>query len=140
VQENHPDISRVKLLFNRWRSEKRYDREPIPEQLWKAAIKLCASHSIGVVCQELGVDRQKLRSRLNPTDSLSRRRGRPKKSRSFVTVPLAPNSSQGSSLGALVNGEVACEWVRPLDGARLRMNITRGEVTAVVQSFLGGGE
>lgn len=135
MKETLDDISKIKRMFNKWRSRKSHAREPIPESLWRAAADLCSSHPMSTVGQELGLDRKKLRDHVEVGVSGSPRRGPRKRKNRFVTVALPPSGG-----GALPGGEVACEWIRPVDGARLRMNIGRHEVASVMSAFLGGNQ
>jgi len=67
MKKQNPEIVPAKILrvqknFERWRIEKQGKRDPIPLKLWKAAAKLCKSHSIHRVSKALRVDPSKLKN------------------------------------------------------------------------------
>ena len=64
VTDNHPAVENVRLQFQVWRSS-RIKQEPIPEQLWQAAIALCRDHSVSHVSQRLRLSYADLKKRLN---------------------------------------------------------------------------
>jgi hypothetical protein len=135
VKETHTDITEIKRGFNKWRSKKRHDREQVPEALWQAAAGLCKTHRMTTVCRELGLERKKLRKRVASSVSSSAQGGLVRSRNDFVTVALPPAVG-----GEPCSGEVAAEWIRPIDGARLRISIRRDEVASVMRLFLGGDQ
>lgn len=62
--DNQSSIKNVQHQFQTWRST-RSRREPIPDHLWQAAIKLCRDHSISHVSQQLKLSFTDLKKRLN---------------------------------------------------------------------------
>ena len=55
-------LEAVQEQFSAWRNKPQRDRR-IPEELWHAAVRLCAEHSICKVSSALRLDYQALRSR-----------------------------------------------------------------------------
>ena len=60
----NPTLSEVKEQFNKWRRTRQSPR-PMPEELWQAAVGLCAHHSIGKISRELIVDYSTLKKRVS---------------------------------------------------------------------------
>lgn len=65
-QKNYPApnqaLNKVKEQFKKWRRTRKSPR-PMPEELWKAAISLSASHSISQISKELMLDYSALKRR-----------------------------------------------------------------------------
>jgi hypothetical protein len=66
VDTQKPTLQQVSNLFESWRKT-RQKRQPIPEQLWQAAISLSENHSIHQICKTLHLDHSKLKKRIRDT-------------------------------------------------------------------------
>lgn len=60
----NPTLSEVKEQFNKWRRTRQSPR-PMPEELWQAAVGLCAHYSISQISRELIVDYSTLKKRVS---------------------------------------------------------------------------
>ena len=119
-QEQEADLNRVKEQFASWRRKKHLaKRKKVPEYLWRAATKLCGRYSTGRVRNELVLDYEKLKTRVQESGQAPK---------SFVTIEMPGPSTPEQTL---------YEWVRA-DGARLRVKMTASSVKQVVAEFLGG--
>jgi hypothetical protein len=58
-----PNLSEVKEQFKIWRRTRK-SPQPIPEQLWQAAVSLTATHSISQISKELVLDYSDLKKRV----------------------------------------------------------------------------
>ena len=58
------DLDQVKAEFDNWR-KRRVGSEPIPDHLWKAALKLLGHYPISKICQQLRVNHQQLQKHKN---------------------------------------------------------------------------
>ena len=64
--DNNLTLDSVQQQFEAWRIN-RTKREPIPEALWEAAVRLCDKHPITHVCRHLRVSFADLKRRLSPS-------------------------------------------------------------------------
>ena len=65
-----PTIEEVKNQLENWRKNKRNHREPVPKDLWQAAVELARKHSINTVSKALRLSYADLKDRLyGPTIS-----------------------------------------------------------------------
>jgi hypothetical protein len=66
-QKNHPapdqTLSEVKEQFKKWRRTRKSPR-PMPQELWQAAVSLCAHHSISQISRELLLEYSALKKRV----------------------------------------------------------------------------
>jgi hypothetical protein len=120
MQKSKNDLKKVSRQFKLWRSHRRNQRSAMPEDLWKAAACLCATHPIGRVRAELGIDYGKLKAKVAEFKKASGAPG-------FINVELPIQRSS----------DPVCEWVRP-DGARLRARVAQGQLNQIVAEFFGG--
>jgi hypothetical protein len=63
-----PAIKQALELFEKWRRTKKH-REPIPEHLWKAAVKLARNHPRSHVAKMLRLDYSDLKSRIEKLET-----------------------------------------------------------------------
>lgn len=61
-----PEIKCVQEQFENWRSSRNGKREPIPQQLWQAAVELCNLHGITQVSRSLRLSYVELKKRVLP--------------------------------------------------------------------------
>jgi len=92
-------IESVELQFESWRSLRTRKLEPIPAELWDAAVSLCNTHPITHVCRRLRLSYPQLKKRLVPTPRF---------------VELTPGS-------LFTQWQLVCERA---DGARLHVSAT----------------
>ena len=63
-----PTIEGVKNQLENWRKNKRNHREPVPKDLWQAAVELAKKHSINTVSKALRLSYADLKDRVySPT-------------------------------------------------------------------------
>ena len=113
MNDSTPDtnstLESVRGQFDKWRSSRANNREPIPDDLWQAAARLCKTHSISHVCRCL---------RLSFTDlkrHVSHAKPRPAQ---FVEIDMK----------CLAGGwQLQCERA---DGAKLRL-LGSGQLAAI---------
>ena len=58
---NQPSLEEVQQLFIEWRQQKKYPREKIPKNLWKAAAQLIPKHSLTKVTTTLNISAVRLK-------------------------------------------------------------------------------
>ena len=61
--ETQQDLQAVCDAFAKWRRSRR-KREPIPEELWRAAVDLCASYPIFRIARALRLNHARLKQRV----------------------------------------------------------------------------
>lgn len=93
LRKNHPapqkTLSEVKDEFKNWRSKRKSPR-PMPEKLWRAAVSLCAHHSISQISRELIVDYSTLKKRvLNKKKNTVTKVNRPE----FIELDFEPSTA-----------------------------------------------
>lgn len=59
------EVREVRESFQRWRSNKKQGREPIPSKLWRMAAELCETYSINRVARHLGLNHAALKAEVN---------------------------------------------------------------------------
>jgi hypothetical protein len=117
-----PRLNKARERFDRWRSERRHQRERIPEKLWRQAAELAKTYGINRTARTLGLQYDKLKERAEAGAALS----------AAKFVEMAPG------MGAFMGGSVI-EVERP-SGAKLRIEL-RGEsldIDMLMRSFLEG--
>ncbi|MEW6441853.1 MAG: hypothetical protein AB1640_13040 [bacterium] len=115
----------VRERFEEWRRKRRRRAEPIPEELWAAAVRLTKEHSVVQVSKILRLDYTKLKRRASPEGSP---RG-PK----LVEVDLCPPETPA--------GQCFLEVEEP-HGRRLKLALKGKvdlDVLAVIRSMWGEG-
>jgi hypothetical protein len=60
----HPTVEEVRTQLENWRKNKINHREPIPKELWQAAVELAKKHSINAVSKALRLSYADLKDRL----------------------------------------------------------------------------
>ncbi len=125
---SNPAINSVQRRFESWR-KRRKNSEPIPEELWAAAVKLTEEHTLAQVSRALCVDQKNLRKRVSrsqPTEP-ARTGERPR----FVEVSFPEP--------ALCSGQYHLEMEGP-HGERLTLNVkgeTKVDIMEVLSAFWG---
>jgi hypothetical protein len=65
VTDNHFSmLEATRQNFEKWRADRKYRSEPIPQYLWQAAIGLCRVHGISQVCRHLRLSYTALKKHL----------------------------------------------------------------------------
>ena len=77
-KENNPalpsPLESVQYQFEKWREARKSSREPIPENLWAAAIRLCNQHSINHVSRALHLSYTTLKKRIPGQKPVSKKK------------------------------------------------------------------
>ena len=110
-------LESVQQRFETWRS-RRTKREPIPEQLWKAAATLCRRYSISHVCRHLRLSFTELKRHVSTS--------RPAPVQ-FMDLELSACNAQADPVCFSGPWHMECE--RP-DGSKLRFSGT-GQVPSM---------
>ena len=109
-----PDIADVVNQFERWRQTRKSRREPIPEQLWQAAVQLAGRYSINKVSKAL---------RLNYTDLKNHVHGRPR--RQAVKPVQSAAFIELNCKNPFVESEYIIEMENK-DGSRMKWHVKGG--------------
>ncbi len=59
-----PSLTDVRTKFEHWRQTRKSCREPIPEQLWQAAVQLAGRHSINKISRALRLNYTELKNHI----------------------------------------------------------------------------
>jgi uncharacterized protein len=59
-----PTLEEIREQFIAWRSRRRSSREPIPDALWEAAVRLAEEYSIGRISKVLSLGHSDLKRRV----------------------------------------------------------------------------
>jgi len=118
-----PDL---KAHFQKWRKQKRYRREPIPEGLLTKARAAALKYGAKRVARALKIERKRIESAGSPvvTPEITET---PSFSRIQVTFPRGPQSPQ------------PLMEVETLAGVKLRVFAMTPETVSVLSSFCRGG-
>lgn len=131
-------LESVRRRFERWRDKKQGRASPIPRRLWKAAVGLTKDLTVGMVADELRLERKKFRDKIlefNGTRPDARRRAN--KRSTFVEVNSIPH--QGRVWGDGVLARQAAIEVERRDGTLLRLysdGLAGVNVAELLQGFL----
>lgn len=98
-----PPLARLAERFAAWRKTRAVG-ERIPDRLWRAAIKMAASHGIHPTARALNLDYYSVKKRLSGADAPP--------ATTFVELPSSP----------LVSSECVIEW-EDAAGARMRVHV-----------------
>ena len=79
------DLLELKARFETWRTNRKYMREPIPDELWKAAADLSRSYPPSLVGRVLKLDPSKLKKLLIKRSARTSVRKKPQVA--FVQLP-----------------------------------------------------
>jgi hypothetical protein len=78
LEENIPalpsPLESVRYQFEKWRETRKRSREPIPEDLWAAAIKLSNQYSINHICRSLHLSYTTLKERVRGKNPVSKKK------------------------------------------------------------------
>jgi len=65
IADRQPSLEEVRDQFEDWRHTRKNRREPIPSQLWKAAVKLSDSYSMHSISKALRLNYSDLKARVD---------------------------------------------------------------------------
>lgn len=102
----HSEIKQVGREVRRWRTQKSYPTEPMPQTLRSRVVRQCRKHPLGIVSSELGISRGHL-TRLLQQAKPSVRKKRERRGR-FVELRPA----------AIVSGPVGAQWAAEVEWRR----------------------
>lgn len=107
------DLLELKSRFDAWRNNRKYKREPIPDELRQAAVDLGRRYPPAIVRRTLKIDLRRVEQ------SIIKPSGRKKQQTAFFNLPLIsldPESSSRNKDGCRIQLE------RP-DGSRLTLTL-----------------
>ena len=73
ILTTHPTIEEVSSQLENWRKNKTNHREPIPKELWQAAVDLARKHSINTVSKVLRLSYADLKDRIYGPSTLKQK-------------------------------------------------------------------
>ena len=137
-----PEIRRLRDGIERWR-ETRAKRSAMPEKLWEAATALARTHGVYRIAQDLHVNYQSLRTRVESGKGSSTKAGRRRRARrstrtvspTFVELGVAP----AAVAAAVPEGGVVVEVQDPV-GSKLTIRLGASssvDVCTVLAAFRG---
>jgi hypothetical protein len=104
------DILELNTRFETWRTNRKYVREPIPDELWKAAADLSRRYPPSLVGRVLKLDPSKLKKLLIKRSARASARKKPQSA--FFQLPTEIASS-----------EVEAHYRRALSAAGFKSNV-----------------
>jgi hypothetical protein len=128
ARHSNPAINSVQRRFESWRKHRKRS-EPIPEELWAAAVKLTEEHTLAQVSRALCLDHKNLKKRVSRSQSTEP--GRTGERPRFVEVSFPEP--------ALCSGEYHLE-IEGTHGERLTLNVkgeTKVDIMEVLRAFWG---
>ncbi len=125
------DVQRLRGRLGRWRANKGAGPEPIPPELWAAAVKLCRSHGVSRVSRWLRLHHTALKKRLCRRSGPSSVRPQPR----FVEWRLPAGGLPGST-----SAEYVVEVPSPGDAQRIHVRgASVAEVAALARALSAAG-
>ena len=114
------DLLELKARFETWRTNRKYVREPIPDELWSAAADLCRRHPPSLVARALKLDPGRLKNLLMKRPARTSVRKKPQSA--FFQLPTEIPLPEVES--TLPPGPIGCrlQIERP-DGSRLTLTL-----------------
>lgn len=121
------DLLELKSRFDQWRADRKYNREPIPDDLRQATIEITRRHPLALVRRVLKLDPWRLQRRA--TKRAARAVARKKPQAAFFNFPANaalpdPLSPPHSASGCRLQLERA-------DGARLTLMLPALDLTSI---------
>lgn len=135
-----PEIRKVRERIERWR-ETRAKRSPMPETLWAAATALARGHGAYRISQDLGVNYDSLKSRLDKTGRGARSVRRSPRRKTAVNVAKFVELEPAPTLAALDRDGALVE-VQDASGSKLTIRVGASstiDVCDVLAAFRGEG-
>jgi len=122
------DLLELKTRFETWRTNRKYMREPIPDELWNAAAELSRRHPPSLVGRVLKIDLSRLKKFLIKRSA--RTSGRKKTRAAFFQLPTEIALPEiGSALPQSPNG-CRIQIERP-DGSRLTLTLPSLDLASI---------
>jgi len=117
-------IEEIRSQLESWRKNKRNHREPIPKELWQAAVELARCHSINTVSKALRLSYADLKDRLyGPSKPKLSKRQKPA---SFIELKYSP---------PLMPEEITVE-IENKKGCKMRICLRAdADITTLIKSF-----
>lgn len=122
------DLLELKARFETWRANRKYVREPIPDELWNAAADLCRRYPPSLVGRVLKLDPSRLKKNLVKRSARSSVRKEPKATffqlQTDIALPKIGSPLPQSSIGYRIQIE------RP-DGSRLTLTLPALDLVSI---------
>jgi hypothetical protein len=124
------DLLELKARFETWRANRKYVREPIPDELWKAAADLSRRYPPSLVGRVLKLDPSKLKKLLIKRSARASARKKPQAA--FFQLPTEIALPEAGS--TLTQSHVGCrvQIERP-DGSRLTLTLPSLDLASINQ-------
>jgi hypothetical protein len=122
------DLLELKARFENWRANRKYVREPIPDELWYAAVNLSRRYPPSLVGRVLKLDPSRLKKLLIKRSVRASARKRPQSA--FFQLPTEIVSPEVGS--SLPQGPIDCrlQIERP-DGSRLTLTLPSLDLVSI---------
>jgi hypothetical protein len=122
------DLLELKARFETWRTNRKYVREPIPEEFWNAAADLCRRYPTSLVGRVLKLDSSKLKRLLIKRSA--RTSVRKKLQASFFQLPTDIALPEAGS--TLPQRPVGCQLqIERPDGSRLTLTLPSLDLASI---------
>jgi len=124
ILTTHPAIEEVRTQLDNWRKNKLNHREPIPKELWQAAVELARAHSINTISKALRLSYADLKDRLyGPSEPKPPVRQKPA---SFIELKYSP---------PLMPEKITVE-IENKKGCKMRICLRAdADITTLIKSF-----
>ena len=123
TQATKPTLEEVKEKLENWRKNKTNHRQPIPKELWQAAVELARCHSINGVSKALRLSYADLKDRLyGPSKQKPSVRQKPA---SFIELKYSQPLMQEAITVDIENKR----------GARMRICIRETDIASIIKTF-----
>jgi hypothetical protein len=131
------DLLELQARFDQWRANRKYKREPVPDQLRDAALEMSRGYPSSLLRQVLKIQLR----RLMPKAKTSARRSKRQQAQTAFFKLQPPQASLGAeSLTPQTSSDCRLQLERP-DGARLSLtlpSLDAAALHALVADFLRG--
>jgi hypothetical protein len=126
------DLLELKARFETWRTDRKYVREPIPDELWRAAADISRRYPLSLVGRVLKLDPSRLKKFLlkrSPRTSV-----RKKQQATFFQLPTGVVLPEvGSPLPPILTG---CRFqIERPDGSRLTLTLPSLDLASISRLF-----
>jgi hypothetical protein len=122
------DLLELKARFDTWRTNRKYVREPIPDELWNAAADLCRRYPPSLVGRVLKLDPSRLKKTLVKRSARSSMRKKPQAT--FFQLPTDIALPEVGS--TLPQNPIGCrlQIERP-DGSRVTLTLLSLDLASI---------
>jgi hypothetical protein len=122
------DLLELKARFETWRTNRKYGRQPIPDELWKAAAEFSRRYPPSLVGKVLKIDPSRLKKLLIKRSARTPTRKKPQAAflrlPAEIALPEVGSSLPQSSIGCRLQIE------RP-DGSRLTLTLSSLDLVSI---------